>query len=194
MGAYETDRYPYLADEIELIGEGLRRGRPTLGICLGAQLLAAAAGGNARPGSKGKEIGWAKVRLTVAGAADRIWSGFPSSFQTFHWHGDTFELPPDARLLAITERYPQAFRIDHSAYGIQFHPEVVPNDLDAWIEAYRLELERERLSPGAVLAVPEAHRYRELAARFGRNVVAWLHEHAPSIRDHPSTLERDHEA
>lgn len=187
MGVYEADRYPYLTREIELIREALRRDRPTLGICLGAQLLAAAAGGDVRPGSKGKEIGWAEVRLTDVGVADSIWEGFPLSFPTFHWHGDTFELPAGIQLLASSRHYPQAFRVGRSAYGVQFHPEVVPDRLDAWIRAYHLELERERLSPDSILAVPDAERHRELARRFARNVVRWLHNHAPSVHENPHT-------
>ncbi len=131
MGAYEADRYPHLRAEIELIRAFLAAERPVLGICLGAQLLAAAAGARVYPGERGKEIGWAPVQLTEAGVHDPLWTGFPESFDTFHWHGDTFDLPAGAELLAHTEAYVQAFRLGPAAYGVQFHPEVVPAQLES---------------------------------------------------------------
>jgi GMP synthase (glutamine-hydrolysing) len=174
MGAYEIDRHSYLSSVIDLIRVFLAAERPVLGICLGAQLLAAAAGARVYPGAHGKEIGWAPVQLTEAGVNDPLWAGFPETFETFHWHGDTFDLPANAELLARTDRYVQAFRIGSAAYGVQFHPEVVPVQLEAWISAYHLELERERLAPGDVLSVPDAETHRALAFKFGENVASWL--------------------
>ncbi len=175
MGAYETDRYPYLEREIELIRRYLRLGRPLLGVCLGAQLLAAAGGARVYPGSEGKEIGWFPIELTASGREDPIWAGFPRRFTTFHWHGDTFDLPPGAELLAYSNRYPQSFRIGRCAYGVQFHPEVVPAALDSWIRAYRLELAREKLDAQDVLDAPDPQAHRDLAFRFGQNVATCLH-------------------
>jgi GMP synthase (glutamine-hydrolysing) len=176
MGAYETDGYPYLTHEIELIRHHIEQRRPVLGICLGAQLLAAAAGARVYPGVQGKEIGWAPVQLTEIGIGDPLWAGFSRSFNTFHWHGDTFDTPPGAEVLARTDRYVQSFRLGSHAYGVQFHPEVVPAELDSWIRAYRLELERERLGPGDVLGVPDDQAHRALAFKFGENIARWLAE------------------
>jgi GMP synthase (glutamine-hydrolysing) len=176
MGAYDVDRHAFLRTEIDLIRAFLTTERPVLGICLGAQLLAAAAGARIYPGEHGKEIGWAPVQLTEAGVIDPLWAGFPASFDTFHWHGDTFDLPADAELLARTERYVQAFRLGPAAYGVQFHPEVVPAQLQSWIRAYRLELERERLASEDVLGVPDAEVHRALAFRFGENIARWIGE------------------
>jgi GMP synthase (glutamine-hydrolysing) len=176
MGAYEIDRYPFLSREIELIRRHVDGGRPVLGICLGAQLIAAAAGARVFRGEHGKEIGWADVELTEAGRADRIWSGFPRRFNTFHWHGDSFDIPATAELLASSDRYPQAFRLGSNVYAVQFHVEVVPARLEAWIHAYRLELEREKLSSQQVLAVPNEREHRRLASRFGENIAAWLRD------------------
>jgi GMP synthase (glutamine-hydrolysing) len=178
MGAYEADRYPHLRAEIELIRAFLAAERPVLGICLGAQLLAVAAGARVYPGERGKEIGWAPVQLTEAGVHDPLWTGFPESFDTFHWHGDTFDLPAGAELLAHTEGYVQAFRLGPAAYGVQFHPEVVPAQLESWIRAYRLELERERLASEDVLGVPNAEIHRALAFRFGENIARWMGAYA----------------
>lgn len=174
MGAFETDRYPFLGAEIELIRTFLVAERPVLGICLGAQLLAAAAGARVYPGERGKEIGWAPVQLTEAGVSDPLWMGFPESFDTFHWHGDTFDVPEGAELLARSEGYVQAFRLGPAAYGVQFHPEVVPAQLESWIRAYRLELERERLASEDVLGVPDAETHRALAFKFGENIARWM--------------------
>jgi GMP synthase (glutamine-hydrolysing) len=174
MGAYETQRYPYLSAVIELIRRQLRDERPVLGICLGAQLVAAAAGARVYPGAKGKEIGWAEVELSGSGTGDPLWKGFPRRFTTFHWHGDTFDLPDGAERLAHTEKYIQSFRLGSHAYGVQFHPEVVPNQLESWIRAYRLELEREKLTSQDVLAVPDDESHRALAFRFGANIADWL--------------------
>jgi len=174
MSAYDVEGHPYLAREIELVGRRLEKGWPVLGICLGAQIVAAAAGATVHGGERGKEIGWADVELTDAGVADPLWAGFPRRFATFHWHGDTFVVPPGAEVLARTDRYVQAFRIGHYAYGVQFHPEVVPKALESWIRAYRLELERERLRSEHVLCVPDEQAHRSLAFKFGENIARWL--------------------
>jgi len=174
MGAYDLEKHPCLAGEIELIRQRLQARRPVLGICLGAQLLAAAAGARVYRGASGVEIGWAGVELTQAGLLDPLWAGFPRRFTSFHWHGDTFDLPNGAELLARSDRYVQAFRLGRHAYGVQFHPEVVPPQLKDWIRAYRLELERERLAAHDVLAVPDERQHRELAFRFGDNIARWI--------------------
>ncbi len=174
MGAYETERHAFLKTDIELIRRRLADGRPVLGICLGAQLMAAAAGARVYPGERGKEIGWAEVELTTAGCDDSLWEGFPQCFTTFHWHGDSFDIPDGATLLGSSEKYPQAFRLGANGYAVQFHPEVVPPELEAWIQAYHLELEREKLSSEDVLAVPDADVHRRLAYRFGENISRWL--------------------
>src|SRR5688572_1740515 len=107
IGVYEQDTYPFLADELRALGKRLREGRPTLGICLGAQLMAAALGARVYSGGR-KEIGWAPLQLTQAGQSSCLskLEGQP----VLHWHGDTFDLPRDATLLASTSVYEhQAF-------------------------------------------------------------------------------------
>jgi GMP synthase (glutamine-hydrolysing) len=69
------------------------------------------------------EIGWAGVELTKAGLVDPLWAGFSKHFVTFHWHGDSFDIPTGAEVLARSERYIQAFRLGSHAYGVQFHPD-----------------------------------------------------------------------
>jgi GMP synthase (glutamine-hydrolysing) len=184
MSAYEADAYPFLQTEIDFIQRYLDAARPVLGICLGAQLIAAAASAAVYPGAHGKEIGWADVQLTDAGSADPIWAGFPNRFATFHWHSDSFDLPDGAVLLGTSDRYPQAFRLGANVYAVQFHPEVVPPELESWIQAYHLELERERLTSEHVLAVPDAEEHRRMAFLFGENIARWLNSRPPTVEDH----------
>ena len=133
MGVYEADRHPQLAAELELLSARLRAGRPSLGICLGAQLLAHAAGARVFPGAAGLELGVMPVRVTDEGARDPLFAGIPAELPVAHWHGDTFEPVPGATLLASTGRYPQqAFRIGRSL-GLQFHPELDVAALRGWL-------------------------------------------------------------
>jgi GMP synthase (glutamine-hydrolysing) len=182
MGVYEQKAFPFLAIEIDTLRRRLAAGRPVLGICLGAQLLAAAAGARVYPGRQGKEIGWAAVELTEAAVGDPIWDGLPARFVTFHWHGDTFDLPVGAELIARSSRYPQAFRLGASAVGVQFHPEVVPHQLEAWARTYHLELQSERLTAADVLSAPDLEAHRTLAFKFGDNVARWLRNHPKDVR------------
>jgi len=146
MNVDQTDAFPFLKEEIRLLGQALRRQLPALGICLGAQLLAQAAGGSVRHGPS-PEIGWFPIRLTSEGRKDPLFSGLPEKFMTFHWHGDTYELPSKAAHLASSERYAQqAFRIGERAYGVQFHGEVTPEMVEQWAG------ESSSMDPGPLLS------------------------------------------
>ena len=145
MGVYETDEHPHLGDEVRLIEEALRKGRPVLGVCLGSQLLAAALGARVESAEK-KEIGWHEVTLTEEASEDPLWSGIDSPFMGFHWHGDVFELPEGATSLAgsaMTEH--QAFRYGKNAYGFLFHMEVTPEVVERMTHAFAGELAEEGL-------------------------------------------------
>ena len=133
LGVNDTERHPFLVREIELVRERLRAGRPTLGLCLGAQVMARALGAEVRPAPR-REVGWYPITLNDAGAADPIARSWlqPSPIQ-LHWHEDTFDPPPGATILAHSERCAaQAFRFDRS-YGLQFHPEFEPESAGEWI-------------------------------------------------------------
>jgi len=124
MGAYELAAHPHLAAELHLLEDAVARGLPVLGICLGAQLLAAALGARVYPGPA-PEIGVAEVKLTGDGSDDHLLGPAGPSFPAFHWHGDTFDLPWDAVHLAATRTYAhQAFRVGDRAWGLQFHIEL----------------------------------------------------------------------
>lgn len=133
MGVYEYDKYPFIKHELRLIESALKKRVPTLGICLGAQLLAKAAGADVYKG-KAKEIGWYKVELDTETKNDWLFLGFPDEFTVFQWHGDTFDLPKGGVRLASSELFPnQVIKVGPCAYGIQFHLEVTEEMIREWV-------------------------------------------------------------
>ncbi len=155
MAVYEMHRHLFLQAELELLREFLRSGRAVLGVCLGAQLMAHALGARVYAGPQ-KEIGWYRVHLTPQGLEDPVLGSLAEDGQAvvFQWHGDTFELPRGAVLLASSELYAhQAFRWGRRAYALQFHIEVTPGMLRDWFsqeEGFDLEAilqETHRLYP-----------------------------------------------
>ncbi len=143
MNVDEQERHPWLRSELGLIAELLEARTPLLGLCLGAQLLATAAGGAARR-AREPEIGWFDVTVTAAGEADPLLGPLAPGFEAFQWHSYCCELPPGASELATSPVCPQAFRLDR-AWGIQFHPEVSRADALHWIEDYRADPDAVRL-------------------------------------------------
>jgi GMP synthase (glutamine-hydrolysing) len=118
------DDLAWLPAERRLLKEAVAAFIPVLGVCLGAQQLAASLGAEVTQGPA-PEIGVGEVHLTPESSGDALFGPAPTPLPCFHWHGDTFTLPPGAALLASSEAYPhQAFRVGPSAYGLQFHVEV----------------------------------------------------------------------
>ena len=162
MAVYELDRHPYLRDEIKLIEAALAEGKPVLGVCLGSQLLAASLGARVYPGRK--EIGWCRVTLGDSAEGDPLWSGVERAFTAFHWHGDVFDLPGGATLLASSATTThQAFRHGRSAYGILFHMEVTEEMVRGMVRAFGGDLSDARADGEAILsavsaAAPAMHR------------------------------------
>jgi GMP synthase (glutamine-hydrolysing) len=141
IGAYEDDIYPFIDDELRLIGARLAARRPMLGICLGAQLMARAMGARVRPGDNGKEIGWAPLQLTGAGQASPLRHLAPELTPVLHWHGDTFDIPDGAERLAGSAQYPnQAFAVGSHALALQFHPEVTAAGMERWFIGHAGEI------------------------------------------------------
>lgn len=133
MGANDVDRFPWIAKEIELLARAAGRGIPVWGVCLGAQLLAAALGARVYAGDV-PEVGVLEVQLTPDAETDPVWSGFPARFPVLQWHGDTFDLPDGAVRLAHTSAYGnQLFRHGNS-YGVQFHLEADRALAGRWLE------------------------------------------------------------
>jgi GMP synthase-like glutamine amidotransferase len=152
MSATSDHGFPTRSAELALLADGLERGVPILGICLGAQLLAAAAGGVVKAGTAGQEIGWGAITLTDAAESDWLLRALPSSFEVLHWHGDTFELPVGAVHLAASDRYVnQAFRLGRSAWGLQFHLEVDATAVAAFVAGFGEEAEDAGVAPAAIL-------------------------------------------
>ncbi|VAV84630.1 Glutamine amidotransferase, class I [hydrothermal vent metagenome] len=154
MGVGDDDRYPFLKDEISLIESALKIGAPVLGICLGSQLLAAAAGARVYSGAV-KEIGWYPLYINSEGKADRILEGLPSEIEVFQWHGDTFDVPGGAVNLASSELFPnQLIRVGEHAYGLQFHLEVTAEMISEWLSVNAQELEGVKgvIDPGEIRA------------------------------------------
>lgn len=172
VGAYEGHLYPFLDEELAILRDRLAAGRPTLGVCLGAQLMAAALGARVAPGSA-KEIGWAPVELTEAGRGGplRHLAGAP----VLHCHGDAFELPPGAERLASTPLCAhQAFAVGRHALGFQFHPEADGSGFERWLIGHAAEIAG---VPG--LSVPalraDAMRFGPAAGAAGQRCLAeWL--------------------
>jgi GMP synthase (glutamine-hydrolysing) len=131
MHADQDDHHPWLARETAWLRELLDRGIPILGVCLGVQLLARAAGGRVRRMPAGPEIGWYDIELTNAGAVDPVLGSLPRQFEALQWHHYTYEVPDGAVELAQSERCTQGFRLGN-AWGVQFHPELTQNQLDGW--------------------------------------------------------------
>lgn len=138
IGVYEAADYPVLRAEIAALAERLDRGAPTLGVCLGAQLLAVAAGAEVRA-TGAHEIGFAPLELSAAGLASPLarLAGVP----VLHWHGDAFEIPAGADSLAATPAFPnQAFALGDTALALQFHLEADPARIDEWLIGHTHEL------------------------------------------------------
>ena len=140
MSVNDEAGYPYLAEEKAIIRAALQLHKPILGVCLGAQLLAAAAGARVYRGTC-SEIGWGPVSLSPEGRRDPVLSGVAHLGAVFHWHAETFDLPAGAtRLASSAATVNQAFRIDPCAYGLQFHLEVELQMIDAWMREYPQDL------------------------------------------------------
>lgn len=175
MGVYEEEAYPFIGDEIALIESALKAHTPMLGICLGAQLLARAAGAKVYKGGA-KEIGWFKVRLTQEGKGARLLAGFPEEYTVFQWHGDTFDIPADSVNLASSELFQNQFiKVGPSAYGIQFHLEVTETMVAEWLKINAAEVAAVKSADPAVilkqtpLNIPSIHALgRVMIARFLR--------------------------
>jgi len=133
MHADQEDRHPWLREEDALMRRLIGARTPVLGICLGAQLLAKAAGARVGP-LREPEIGWFPAELTTAGAGDPVLGRLPRTFPAFQWHSYGFEVPDEAEELARSEVCSQAFRLGDSAWAVQFHPEVTLPQVEGWID------------------------------------------------------------
>ncbi len=163
MAVYEPERHPWIERELSLLRQALDSARPVLGVCLGAQLLAAAGGARVYAGDPPKEIGWSTIKLTAEGRGDPLgrFLANPNTDEpttVFQWHGDTFDLPPGAVPLARSMRVPQqAFRLGRTAYGFQFHFEVTEQIIRNWVALWRKEMLAQGVSADEIFSGLKEH-------------------------------------
>ena len=173
MSVNDFAKFPFLVDEIDLINKWLETGKPLLGICLGAQLMAKALGENVQVGKK-PEIGWVKIHFTKDGASDMIFRHVAPEITVFEWHYDTFDLPQGTDRLAYSALYQnQAFRLGKNAYALQFHPEVDEDLIHDWIEMHREKLKK--MNPDLLQKILTDNRlYLRDFEKMGRHIIKSL--------------------
>ena len=169
MHADQEDAHPWIAAEKRLLADLLERGTPLLGVCLGAQLLSAAAGGNPARASE-PEIGWPGVEVTEAGEDDPLIGPLAPRFEAFEWHSYEAGPPGGAVALAESPVCVQAYRLDGSAWGIQFHAEVSAADAADWIRDYHTDEDAVRIGLDPDVFAAETRERIEAWNRLGREL------------------------
>lgn len=174
IGAMDEAAYPFLGEEVRILERRLEAGRPTLGVCLGAQLMARALGAAVYPAAA-KEIGWSPVQLTSAGRRSCLRHLDEEGGRVLHWHGDTFDIPAGATHLASTAVCPhQAFAYGSHALALQFHLEAEAPSLERWFIGHAAEI-----GATAGVSVPalraDTDRWSRSAREIGGRCLAeWL--------------------
>jgi len=178
MSVNDDVTLPWLTAEKRWVREAVLAGQPYWGVCLGVQLLAASLGVRVYAGVR-PEVGIMPVYLTSAAHDDAVFSGLPGELLTFQWHGETFDLPDGAVLLATSPAYPnQAFRWKEKAYGIQFHVEISADLAKRWsqVPANRAALERVLGVGAATKVVGDVSREEKALHSYARSMFEnWLH-------------------
>ena len=172
MNCDQSDRYQHLTTEIAVIQDAIEQGKPVLGICLGAQLIARALGARVAKNDK-KEIGWYELSPTTEGTSDPLFCKFGARQMIFQWHGDSFEIPKNAVHLATSpDCKNQAFRYRTNVYGLQFHLEVDEPMIHRWLHTPAMARELEGLG-GPELAgriEQETSRHIEHSVELGNQI------------------------
>ena len=175
IGVYQTEQYPFITDELALTRSRLAAARPMIGICLGAQMIAAAAGEKVYFSGR-QEIGWMPLTLTEAGQQSSLHHLTGDSAYTLHWHGDTFDLPRGATLLASSElTVNQAYALNDVMLGLQFHPEVPVAQFETWLIGHCASLKNSGTDPVKLRA--QAQAQRDSYEHAGRMLLSnWLQQ------------------
>jgi len=140
MNVFDFHIHPWMQDEIEWVSDFINTGKPVLGICLGAQIIAASLGVDVYPG-KQREIGWHNLQFLPSLGDYKIWNELPATRKVFHWHGDTFPIPNGATRIASSHAFPnQGFIYNSKVFALQFHLEVTPESVKELVENCRNEL------------------------------------------------------
>ncbi|KQQ03705.1 MULTISPECIES: glutamine amidotransferase-related protein [unclassified Rathayibacter] len=171
-GVYETVHHPFITPEIALLQDRLHSRRPTLGVCFGAQLIAAALGERVYAGPT-REVGFRTIEPTEAGLRSplRHFAGVP----VMQWHGDTFDLPPSATVLATSEEYPvEAFGIGDWLLGVQFHPELTGEMAGRWLEGDAAYAAEAGYCSGTLEADVDAGRFARMLTATELALTEWL--------------------
>ena len=189
--AADESRLPWLAAERQLLADALEADLPVLGVCLGSQILARAAGGTNYRAARA-EIGWCQVDLEPEASNDMLLAGFPNQFQAFHYHYDTFDLPDHAVVLGRADELLQAYRIGEHAWGLQFHIEANPAVVYAWLGTYRSDMDQAGVDIDHLRAFTAEYfeQYRRLTWSVGEAFAHAVHASAAkrgASAGHPPT-------
>ncbi len=140
MSVYDFHIHPWLQEEIEWVSLCIDAGKPVIGVCLGAQIIAAALDTEVYPGEN-REIGWHDLQFLPALGDYKIWDDLPPARKVFHWHGDTFSIPEGAIRIAVSQAYPnQGFIYNNKVLALQFHLEITPEGISELVKNCRKEL------------------------------------------------------
>ena len=172
MGVYDQEKLPHLREEIALLAKAVKADKPVLGICLGAQLLAASQGAEVKAGEK--EIGWFPVRKMPEACKDSVLRRLPENFPALMWHGDHFELPKGGiHLLGTAKCACAGFRVGKKAYGLVPHLEMTAAMIDEMVSASRKELAAAQVEPAQILE--DSSEFAEPTEELARTMwKAWV--------------------
>jgi GMP synthase-like glutamine amidotransferase len=173
--------HPWLAEEKGLLGRALEQKVPVLGVCLGSELLAEAAGGSAHRAAI-PEIGWYPVRTAEAARTDPVMAELPPRFEALEWHSYASTLPPGATALAWSETCLQAFRIGDRAWGVQFHAEVTLETFESWVERYHADPDAVELGIAPERLLTQTRSASTGWSRLGQALCTRFIDHAASLR------------
>jgi GMP synthase (glutamine-hydrolysing) len=161
MGVYETEKHPWIHAEEKFITERIECEKPILGICFGSQIIAKALGAKVYKGQQGKEIGWSKITVNPYGLKTPLRHFDGHQTQMMHWHGDTFDLPDGAVLLASSKKYNnQAYSYADHVFALQCHPEVTEAKLKLWYSSSKSEIEEIKTTVEALKADAMAYNQK----------------------------------
>jgi GMP synthase (glutamine-hydrolysing) len=175
MSANDIVTYPFLQNELAFIEKVLKEETPFLGICLGAQLLAKACGGEVFKAPH-EEIGWYPIDVTENGQKDILFRDVSKNIVVFQWHEDTFAIPHNGRHLAQSDLcINQAFKVGNNAYGLQFHIEVTPDMVKSWMEGVREDVDAARIiNDTAMIMDFFKPQYKKILMNFERLIESYL--------------------